>query len=193
EPVYSAGNSDNNGYYPQVLMRGNNEISKWYKGGIGDYMFLPSGKLAFIGNKYTKDKDMESYVVIDGKEGKKHNSIFYLSFNSRSEPIFLEQKGSLQHLVVNDKKVSDDFDNIMFFKESAGKLFYAAINYSKDSKKGSDETYIFIDSKKLGPFDEIPAEDNGVDGFFTVDDAGNYLLIGTKHTNKKDFDYQSYV
>src|SRR5258706_324510 len=109
------------------------------------------------------------------------------------EPMFIEISKEKQHLIVNDEKVSDDFDNIFFYKYSGGKLFYTGTNYSKDAKKTGDKTYVFIGGEKLGPFDVTATEDETADSFFTVDDAGNYLLVGTKFINNKDFIYQSYV
>jgi hypothetical protein len=189
-PIYAGGDKPDGGSYPQVVMKGNEEMSKKYTGGISDLQYTPSGKLAFIGNVYTDPTKSVSYIVVDGKESKKHNTIYSLTFINGDVPLYIEALENKQFVAKGNERISNAYEYIPYFKMFSDKLYYMGTNYANGVE---DENYVYIDGEKYGSFQVFPSEDMAYDNLIATDDAGNYVFVGTKTIDKKNYIYNSYV
>lgn len=184
-PIYTAG--DSGGFnYPQRIVTGDRE-EKTYDGGIYDVKFTPSGKLAYIAStvKNTAERTYESFVVIDGKEGKKYSSVFYLSFPSGDEPLYAAYRKENECYIVKGNKTEEySYATVLELRTlPTGKILCVGENYGDYSKKISDKFYVNIGDEELGPFDGVNVSDYMTGQYVQTDNAGNYAFITQRIIN----------
>ncbi|MCX6164945.1 MAG: hypothetical protein NTU73_08840, partial [Ignavibacteriae bacterium] len=102
--IYIAGDYSVDGY-PQKVMKGDKEISKTYSGGLYNLNLTREGKLYFIASEKKKNSDdYESFVVFDGKKGKRYQSINSLQVLPGDELLYMGQYNDDVSYVIRGSK-----------------------------------------------------------------------------------------
>jgi hypothetical protein len=192
-PVYVGQDSTGEYLYRSTIMSGPNAL-KTYDGSIYTYSIMPNGKLAYVASLNATDpKDLNSgfsMVVVDGKEGKKYNSVGTLKFSPSSEPIYTatDKKGKTT-LIVGTETVSEKYDYIPDFGYLAdGTLYYIGTNYGNYEKKQSDKNYVMVHDEISGPYDFTYTSDWATNTIVLSDKKGNYAYVAGKN-----IDYTNYI
>lgn len=185
EPVYIAADSVSESEYPARVMAGNSP-GKIYNGGIYDIKFTPSGRLAYIASVTNKGKT-RSMTVIDGKEGKKYNSVNSITFGSTDEPIFAATNdGKKYFLAAGKTEYEDEYDAIFNpMRLKNGKLFYIGADYGNYEKKIRDKYFVHIGDETFGPYDGMQVQDYRTGDYVLQDHSGKYAYVTTR---TKSFD-----
>ncbi len=190
-PVYIAGDSSANDVYPQRVVTGNTE-GKTYTGGLYDIKFTPSGKLAYTAsNTVSSDNGSYlSYVVIDGKEGKKYTYINYLTFFPDGTPLYAAGKNENESVIVKGKNETGvEYPQILDLKILPdGELAYVQAKYGNYEKKQKDKYLVTIGDEEFGPFDGMQTLYNDNNSYISTDKTGGYVFIATKL-----LDYDAYT
>jgi len=190
-PIYVGGESAPDGSSTTLyLMQGNTQIGKKYNGNITNVQFTPSGKLAFVGGSTPTNGEYAEMVVVDGKEGKRYNSITDLSFLPGDEPLYTATVKDKQVIVKGDEKVSSSFSSILSKKLLPdGDLCYVGADWGDYDKGISDKYYIHIGDDSYGPYDMLSVTGNNGEDYVAVDDKGNYAFVVSKLVDKKNYVY----
>ncbi|RPI17139.1 MAG: hypothetical protein EHM58_10515 [Ignavibacteriae bacterium] len=194
-PVYTATPS-NESSYNQKLVIGNIE-GKTYDGGVYDYKFTPSGKLAYIAStiKNIDKGTYESFVVVDGKEGKKYSNIYSLSFPSGDEPLYAAFKKNNECFIVNGNKTNEySYEGVIELSPAAsGKIICLGVNYGNYEKKIPDKYWVNIGDEELGPYNGLSMSDYTTGEYILTDNSGNYAFIAQKVKNINKYIYRYIV
>lgn len=171
---------------------GSTELSKSYSG-VSEIQYTASGKLAYTASNDLGNGKIESYIIVDGKESQKYDNVFNLTFDGDT-PVFVETKGEKQFVVKGDKKISESFQSINFYRLfKDGTLYYVAYNIGDNTPNKPDENYVFIGDKKLGPFVSISNGHEADDPNIIVDSTGGYIFAGSTLVDKKNNTYKETV
>lgn len=199
--IYVAGDYSVEGY-PQKVMKGDKEISKTYSGGLYNLSFTPEGKIYFIASEKKKNSDeYESFVVFDGKEGKKYQSIYSLQILPGDELVYVAQQSEDRYIIERgaeeirvDKKLS-----VLSAELLNNNLAYICVEYGDYEKKINDKYYVhFLDKRlgiydnKFGPYDGMMVLNYENQGYILSDKKGNYAYVMYKIKNNTDYYYSIY-
>jgi hypothetical protein len=174
------------------MMSGNNAL-KSVDGSIYTYKIAPNGKLAYIVTEEKTNSSGEiesfSYVVYDGKEGKRYDYINELKFMNGSELFYTAADSKSKYVIVNGSEViSQKYDNVYGFSHLPnGKFTYVGTNYGDYQKRVPDKNYVFIGDERFGPYDVVYTNDWETYAVVIWDNKGNYA-----YTAGKEADYENY-
>lgn len=191
DPVYIAADSLPDST-PQRVMIGDREASKTYSGGLYNLGFTQSGKMYFVASEMKSNNTYYSYVVFDGKEGKKYQSIGIMKVLPGDKLIYTANKSDKEAVIVNDnKEIETDYSSVLDVSMVGSKLAYVQGNYGDYSKKIKDEFYVQIGEDEFGPYNTVSTINLGGMDYILSDKSGNYAYIGQRLTNFKDYIYKS--
>ena len=182
---------------PQRIMKGDKPISKTYSGGVYNLGISPSGKIYFIATEKKKNSELyESFVVLDGKEGKKYSSINNLQVLQGDEVIFTVQNDNYPPYVVfgdkvilGNKKQSFIYADILKNKSIA----YIGVVYGESEVRVNDKYNLFIDDEKFGPYDGMLVLNYENQSYLLSDEKGNYAYVINKISKAYDYTYVLYT
>jgi len=198
EPLYVGQDSIGEWKYKATLMAGPKEI-KTIDGSIYNYVYSPSGKLAYIASTDYQDKKGDfiysSNLVYDGKESKTYNNIGFIKFSSSGKPVFVATDKKNKNFVVQDgKQISDKFDYISDFAFLPnGKLAYAGTTYGDYEKKIADKSYVFVGDDKYGPFNIISTADWKTGSQIVTNAKGDFAFIAGQNIDYDNYIYKYWV
>jgi hypothetical protein len=183
--------------YPQKVMKGDKEISKTYSGGLYNIGITPGGKIYFIASEKKKNSDeYESFVVFDGKEGKRYPTISYLQVLPDDEIIYTVQyNDDYSYLIRGTKEIRGEKKQyfLSFDVMKDGRFAYVAVEYGDYEKKVNDKYFINIDNKKFGPYDGMMVLNYETQSYVLSDDNGNYAYIIYKIKENYEYFYSVYT
>lgn len=187
-PIYvcadSAGNTS-----PQRMVTGET-AAKTYNGGLYNLIYTPSGKTIYIATDITGKKyDVyKSFVVVDGKEGKRYNSITYFKVLPNDDLLYAASREDEQAVIVKGgKELETDYPNIYDVGIMPdGSLAYVGVIYG-DNKKIKDRYYLVIRDDEMGPYDGMVSLDNVYSSYIFTDAKGNYAYIILNMKNVSDY------
>jgi hypothetical protein len=193
-PAYIAGDSSSSYIYPQRVVTGNDE-GKVYTGGVSYLQFTPSGKLAYVASNL-KDPEKsiyESFLVMDGKEGKKYNYIGFLNFLPDGSPLYSASFGSDRSaIIMGNKKIEADLPNVVdlcILKN--GKIAYVESAYGNYEKKVKDRYIVHIGDNEFGPYDGMQFLYGEAGSYLISDEDGNYIFIASYLKDFKSYFYEN--
>jgi hypothetical protein len=175
---------------PQKIMLGDKVLSKTYSGGLYNLGFTADNKMYFIASEKKKNSDeYESFVVFDGKEGKKFQSIFTVMVLPNNELLYTAQKSDEKSYVINgDDEIYIKQKSIMSAEVlQNGDLAYVGVNYGDYEKKIKDKYYANINGKEFGPYDGMQSVNYETQNYFLSDKNGNYAYIINNIRNESDY------
>lgn len=178
-PVYIAFESLSD-LTPQKVISGNKVISKTYNGGIYNLGFTHNGKMYYVASEKIKNsEEYESFVVFDGKEGKRYHSVSNIKVTSEDELIYAVQKSeNISAIVKGDREIRVKQSYLMPIEIlENGSLAYIGVNYGNYDKKIKDEYYVNISGKEFGPYDGVQLLAYDRVGYFLSDIEGNYVYL----------------
>lgn len=178
---------------PTRVVKGNQIISKPYNGGIYNVGFTPDGKLYYIASvKKNNSDEYESFIVLDGKEMKKFQSVFRIKATPDNELLYSVSKGDNKYAVIYKDKEYDIKQSNLLAEELLcdGTLAYVGINYGDYDKKIKDANYIYIGTKEIGPYDGLQMGNYEKGEYLYSDCDGN---IGYVVNNNNFEDYTSII
>lgn len=190
--IYIAGD-ESESTVPQRLMKGDKAISKTYSGGIYNLEKTPSGKIYFIATEKKKNsEDYESFVVMDGKEGKRYPSINNLQILDDDEVVFTVQDNNGNSYAVYDNDeikvpVKQSFLSVEKLKD--GSKAYVTAEYGNYDLHIKDKYYIYLNKKRLGPYDGVMVLNYDNQNYFVSDEDGNYAYVVYKISPEYDYQY----
>ncbi|MCI0449427.1 MAG: hypothetical protein L0Y79_06535 [Chlorobi bacterium] len=193
-PVYVGQDSLGENKYRSTIMIGN-EVHKTYNGSVYDLTFSPDGNPVYVVSKEKKTKGGETQwrnsLYVNGKAGKSYSSIYQIEF-VKSDPVFVATDHSGKSFVVKgNEAISEKFDYIMDKRYLAdGSFAYIGTNYGDYEKRIADENYVFIGSKKLGPFELVSTSDYATGEVILSDKSGNYAFLTGQNTDKENYIYK---
>ena len=173
---------------PERVVIGDKEASKTYSDGIYNISFTSDGKLYFIANEKNKlTEAYESFIVFDGKEGKRYQSISNLKILPGNKLFFIAQTADEKSVIVNGTdEIKTSYSSVLDAKIlSDGTLAYVGANYGNYDKKEKDKMYVHIGKEKLGPYESIQTIDYITGDYFKIDDNKNFMFI-TNFTNPSE-------
>lgn len=190
--IYIAGDYSTDGY-PQKVMKGDKGISKTYNGGLYNLGTTPEGKIYFIASeKKNNSAEYESFVVLDGKEGKRFQSINSVQVLPGDEMIFTVQKNDDISCVINgSKEICGDKKQFFLYADllKDGKFAYVSVEYGDYEKKLNDKYFVNIDKEKFGPYDGMMVLNYENQSYVLSDKKGNYAYIVYNIKNNTDYYY----
>jgi|WetSurMetagenome_2_1015567.scaffolds.fasta_scaffold35834_2 hypothetical protein len=190
--IYIAGDFSDDGN-PQKVMNGDKEISKTYSGGLYNLNFTPKGKIYFIASEKKKNSDeYESFVVFDGKEGKRYPSINTLQVLPGDELLFTVQyNDEISYVIKGSKEIRGDKKQFFVYADllKDGKFAYVSVEYGDYDKKISDKYFVNIDNERLGPYDGMMVLNYENQSYILSDKKGNYAYVVYKIKNNTDYYY----
>jgi hypothetical protein len=175
---------------PQKVMSGDEAISKTYRAGISNLGFTADGKIYFVANERKKQSDeYESFVVLNGKEGKHYQSIDNIKVLTNNELLYAVQQTSEHSAVV---KANKEFPLKQPFVMNAeilkdGRLSYIGVIYGNYDKKIKDKYYLYIDDDEFGPYDGMQPLDYVNMDYLLSDKNGNYVFLANEIRNFTDY------
>jgi hypothetical protein len=194
-PIYIAGDSAGGYIYPQRVVIGNAE-GKTYTSGIYDIKVTPKGKLAYVAsNVINADAGTyESYLVIDGKEGKRYRYISYVSFLPDGTPVYFGNKGENKPgvIVKGTEEMPIEYPDIYELKVlENGELSYVEVKYGNYEKKQKDKYRVVIGDKAFGPYDGMVSMYWNNGAYVLTDKDGNYAYISMKVVDAGNYTYEN--
>jgi hypothetical protein len=195
-PVYTASDSLKDSESRTRIMIGDKE-GESFSGNIYEYKLTPSGKLAYVVSKvkgYSKGEDAvnESFLVIEGEEGKHYNSLSNVTFSAGGVVAFTASDKNNKFFVVKGEKIiSEKYDNIYdytFMKD--GSLAYIGSNFGNYDKKIPDKNYVYILGEKYGPFEFVSMTDYNAGKYIVTDANDNFVFITSTLVNPADYIYK---
>jgi len=188
-PVYICGDSIKD-IYPQRVVTGVKE-GKTYSGGVYDIRYTPSGKLIYTASDVVDQKKniYRSFIVVEGKEGKKYNSVSSLTLVNTEVPLYAASKNVDESVIVNGtKEMETDYPNITAVQLMPdGSTAYIGAIYGDYKKRIKDKFFAVIHGDELGPYDGmvILNYENGT--YILADNAGNYAYVIMNIKNLTDY------
>jgi hypothetical protein len=194
-PIYiGADNNTKSNTYPQQLMAGNDPIGIKYTGGVSYQQFTPSGKFAFVGTNNIDSAHSESFVVIDGKPGKKFENIFNLTFAPDGSPLYVAQIKGKQYIMKGDNKLTEGDPTILEYQLLPdGRLCYTSAIYGDYQKGIADKYYVNVGDDRMGPYEMLVTGDEGGSANLNIDKSGNYAFQVMKLVDKVNYIYSTKV
>ena len=186
-PVYVGSDSADEGS-PQRVVIGDKEASKTYGEGIYNAGITDDGKLYFIANEKNKMTEAyESFVVFDGKEGKRYPAINNLKILPGNKIFYITQAADDKSIIIiGNDEIKTGYSSVLDAKILPdGTLAYVGAIYGNYDKKEKDKMYVHIGKEKFGPYESVQTIDYVTGDYFKIDDNKNYMYI-TNHTNSKD-------
>jgi len=192
--IYYVGTEESADYMPQTVMRNDKPISKTYSGGVYNLGFTPDNKLYYIASEKKKNsEEYESFVVLDGKEGKKFQSVLNLKVMPNNTLLYTATKNEDvsvivygdEEIIVNKRSVlnSEILEN--------GSFAYTSVIFGNYEKKIKDKYFLNIDGKEFGPYEGMQSVNYETGNYLYSDKDGNYAFIINK-SNSQDI-YSSAV
>jgi hypothetical protein len=197
QPVYVATDSLNGNIFPQRMVIGEKEY-KTYKGGVYNIVLLPTGKTAYVASDVVDAENYKfrSYLVYDGKAGKKYESVELIVFNNRGLPYYTAQKKNGKYVVVmpDGKELDKGYDYISSLKIlKNGQIAYVGQYNGDYDNKIPAKTFVHIGDNVSGPFDFVMTIDFQNGDAVKVDDRGNFIYAVQKTIDWENFIYDSKV
>lgn len=203
-PVYVAEDMNESDINGGMLMRGNKR-GKYYKGGISDIAISPSGKIAYVASE-SDDTDAKSFVVFGGKEGKRYQYVYDLTFNEDEKLIYIASDEDKTILVVDGKETSTKHNNIYSLVISPqNKICFIGMQTKEEDSSKADQYYYHIGDKVFGPyinssseyetgFEDILFGEKEKFAFITSDSKSSegdtfYYKVVTDKWTSEEFDY----
>jgi hypothetical protein len=194
--IYIAADYSENGY-PQKVMKGNKEVSKTYSGGLYNLDFTPEGKIYFIASEIKKNLDeYESFVVFDGKEGKRYPSINSIQVLPGDELIYTAQYNEdISCIIRGSKEIRGDKKQFFLYADllKDGRFAYVGVEYGDYEKKINDKYIVKIDKEKFGPYDGMMVLNYEKQSYILSDTKGNYAYVVYNIKNYTDYYYAIYT
>ena len=187
--IYIGGDStatDN----PQRVMIGNKEAGKSYSLGVSNLQLTPNGKLLYIATELIKNGDENvSFVVFDGKEGKRYQAIGITRILPNSKILYVATVSDDKQVIVRgNEEIDIDQPTILDVDAlQSGELTYISGKYGDYDKKEKDKFYVHIGDDELGPFDGAEQINYDNNEYIISDKSGNYLYLVTKVTDFKTY------
>lgn len=188
--VYYIATDESADASPQRIMRGDKVLSKTYSGGVYNLGFTKDNKMYFIASEKKKNsEEYESFIVFDGKEGKRYQSIFSVKEM---------QDGSLLYTgLINENKsvIIKGEDEISISKNNLvsaeilkdGRLAYTTAQYGNYETKVKDKYYVNIEDKSFGPYDGLQTASYMSPEYLLSDSKGNYAYIVNGNRNFEEY------
>jgi hypothetical protein len=194
-PIYIAGDSAGGYIYPQRVVVGNTE-GKTYTSGIYDIKVTPKGKLAYVASNVvnTDENIYESYLVIDGKEGKRYRYISYVSFLPDDTPVYFGSKGENKPGVIikGTEEIPTEYPDIYELKVfDNGELSYVEAKYGNYEKNIKDKYRVVIGDESFGPYDGVSNMYWNNGAYVITDKDGNYAYITMKLIDAETYNYEN--
>ncbi|MCC7158052.1 MAG: hypothetical protein IT281_00775, partial [Ignavibacteria bacterium] len=192
-PVYSGQDSIGEYKSRSTLMHGGEPV-KTIEGYINNFLYSPSGKLAYVTSEEKTDKKgdiiYENRLVYDGKQSASYNSILNVKFDPSGRAAYVASDKNNKSVVVSGEEIlSGKYDYISdFMWLSKDGFTYSATNYGNYEKKQVDKCYFFLGDESYGPYDIINTIDWKTGATITSDKSGNYAFSVGKNT-----DYDNYI
>jgi len=185
-PVYAASDKYDENYMAHNIFTGN-EKGKFYAADLNNVTISPSGKIAFIATETVNDTEYTSYVVCDGKEGKRYENVYYLLFTTDEKPVYAATKDSKTFVVIGSEEQKDSYSNITELLISpGGQIYYVGENdLMKDSMEYS-ENYFHINGKVFGPYNYITYSFEEIPNLLFFDDKDNYAYLASDDAISND-------
>jgi hypothetical protein len=194
--VYIAGDYRIEGY-PQRVMKNDKEISKTYSGGLYNLGFTTDGKIYFIASELKKNSsEYESFVVFDGKEGKRYSSISYLQVLPNDEILYTASNSDeSSYLIRGDKEIRGEKKQYFLSTDvmKDGRFAYVSVDYGDYEKKVNDKYIVHIDNKKYGPYEGMMVLNFETQSYILSDDKGNYAYVIYKVNDAYEYFYSVYT
>jgi len=193
-PTYAAGDSSANYIYPQRVVRGSEE-GKVYSGGVSYIQYTSTGKLAYVASNLVdpEKSEYESFLVVDGKEGKTYNYISYLNFLPDGTPLYSASYGYDKSVIITgtkEKKV--DLPNVVDLRLLPnGKLAYVESAYGNYERKQKDRYLVHVGDEEFGPFDGMQFLYGEQGSYIISDKDGNYVFIASYLKDFKSYLYEN--
>ena len=187
-PYYSASNNFTDEFpTDQMVVKGNEIISKNFSKGIYDLSFTPSGKLVYTGIDSLMNGISQSTLFIDGNAYITSQSIWGMIFKSDDTPIyFSSESDTVTYLFDGTKKISDAYSYISDLKISKNGIISYMGTINGDYEKNIPSlTYYIFGNKKLGPFENIAMNEETPD-LTSVNENGDYAYTATESKKGKD-------
>lgn len=188
--VYYIATDESTDASPQRIMRGDKAMSKIYSGGVYNLGFTKDNKMYFIASEKKKNsEEYESFIVFDGKEGKRYQSIFNIKELPDGNLLYtgmINEKKSV--IVTGDEEIFIDKNSLISAQLlNDGTLAYATAQYGNYETKVKDKYYINIDKKNFGPYDGLQAISYILPEYLLSDAKGNYAYIVSGNRNFEEY------
>ncbi len=190
-PVYLANDSKDSYNGQQVVI--GDKAGKIHTGGIYEIKLTPDGKIAYIANDTLPGGKFQSYLVIDGKEMRKFENIYNLSFRNNGSPLYVATEGEGKTFVVDgETKYGDYYDAVNeLFSTPSGEIVYVGINYGNYELNTPNKNYIIIGNKKFGPYEYLNFAGEEASGkTIRVNDKGSYAFVTGRLTDTVSYFYK---
>lgn len=177
---------------PQRLMIGDKEASKTYDGGLYNVQYSPDKKLYYVASeKKKKSEDYVSFVVYDGKEGKKYQSVGIIKATP-GELLYIANKSDNEQVIVRgNKELNAEYPTILDVSVLPnGKFVYVGGSYGDYDKKTYDKFYVQLGEDELGPYDDVMPINYETNDYVMGDASGNNVYVVNKLINRKDYIYK---
>lgn len=193
-PVYVGQDSTGEYKYRSTIMSGANAV-KTLDGNIYNYLFSPSGKLAYVAST-DYESGIGEYVyqnrlIYDGKEGKVYNSVANVQFTSGVPVYIASDKNNKYFVVKGASAITEKYDYIADFRLLPdGRFAYVGTKYGNYEKKIPDKNYVYIEGEKYGPYDIVSTSDWVTNTLVLGDKKGNYAYLTGKNTDRENYLYK---
>lgn len=190
-PIYAGQDSAGEYIYRTTVMRGG-DVIKTYDGTVYSYMFAPNGKLAYVvsPNDPSGANAGGNFLVVDGKDSKKYNSVGMLKFTNGSVPLYsITDKKNKTVIIEGTEEASPKYDYFPDFGYLAdGSMFWIGTTYGNYDAKKPDKNYVMVQEEKLGPYDFVYTSDWKTNTIILSDKKGNFAFVAGRNT-----DYDNYI
>lgn len=192
-PVYVGQDSTGEYKYRSTLMKGSGAV-KTVDGNIYNYVYSPSGKLAYTVTTESQNKSGDfisaNRLVYDGKESAVYNSIGFIQFSGNTALFIAADKKNKYFVVSGSKTITGKYDYIAEYSTLAnGDFSYVGTTYGVYDKNIPDKNYIFIGGDKMGPYEFVSTTDYTTNKLILSDKQGNYAYVAGKNTDLKNYFY----
>jgi hypothetical protein len=169
------------------LYSGNELISSKYSSGYSYPMISPQGKIIFVGLSTAADGSDKCCLVTDGKEGKKYDGIFNLTFTSGGVPMYIAGAPGREFIVKGEERITPELPDILEYGIlKNGKLYYAVFEQGDNTPAKPDRYFVYVEGKKYGPFESLSVAEGDAGLYFIADDAGNFAAPSYKYSEAGD-------
>jgi hypothetical protein len=188
--IYYIGTDESVETSPQRIMCGDKALSKTYSGGVYNLGFTQDNKMYFTASEKKKNsEEYVSFVVFDGKEGKKYQSIFNIREMSDNKLLYSAMVNENKAVIVkDDEEIFIDKRSVISAEILGdGSIAYVSAIFGNYETKVKDKYFVNIDEKEFGPYDGLQAINYTTSDYFLSDKNGNYVYILNNNKNYEDY------
>jgi len=188
--LYYIGTDESTDLSPQRIMCGDKVMSKTYSGGIYNLGLTSDDILYFIASEKKKNsEEYESFLVVDGKESKRYQSVINVKETPEKELLYTATIDENKSVIVKGDDENIIKQNSILSAEilKDGSLAYVTVRYGNYEKKIKDKFYVNIDGKTSGSYDGMQAVNYSYQDYFVSDKKGNYAYVINNITNSDEY------